>query len=248
MTKQPHVVGFTALHYGKPYYEAAIRSIIDDVDTYYVIYSPTGSHGHRSSAVCPDTRDELYAIAERVAGDKLAWVEGEFPHEGAQRDYLFTIAPDADVVVVCDSDEIYPPQVVNIAIEQTKTWRRRNIRLPFVHFWRSFHRAILRDPAYPVRIIYPHVKDGEETAPVRPIAHMGYAIPVELMRYKWQIHGHKNELRRDVDFFTDIYEANRQYDTHPVGSDYWNPEPVNPLDFMPVWMADHPYFGLEVIP
>jgi hypothetical protein len=243
-----HVIGLTVLHYGKPYLDAAIRSVIDSVDLHYVIYTPVGSHGHRSNAACPDSRDELYAIARQAAGDKLRWHEGVFPHEGAQRDAILQLAPDADAVVVVDSDEIYPPNTIDRLIEQTKTWHRRAIRLPFVHFWRSFYRAVLHDPAYPVRLIYPHVRDGEETAPTRPVAHMGYAIPVDLMRYKWEIHGHKNELRRDVNYFRDVYEANRQYDCHPVGSDYWTPEPVNPLDYMPDWMREHPYFNLEVIP
>lgn len=248
MTYKPTVVGLTVLHYGKPYLDAAIRSVIDSVDRHYVIYSPVGSHGHHSEAICPDSRDDLYAIAERAAGSKLVWHEGIYPHEGAQRDSIFALAPDADVVVVADYDEIYPDGLVDDLIEQTSTWRRRNIRVPMVHFWRSFRRAVLHDPAYPVRLIYPHVQDGEETAHTRPIAHMGYAIPVELMRYKWQIHGHKNELRRDVDYFTDIYEANRQHDTHPVGSDAWNPEEVNPWDWLPEWMKQHPYANLEVIP
>lgn len=241
------VVGLTVLNYGKPYLEWAIRSIIDDVDEHYFIYSDVGSHGHQSDAVNPDSRIELYEIAQRAAGDKFRWHEGRFPHEGAQRDHIFQLVPDADVVVVCDYDEIYPPGLVCELIDQTSAWHRRNIRVPMVHFWRSFYRAVLHDPAYPVRIIYPHVRDGEETAHTRPIAHMGYAIPPGLMRYKWSIHGHKNELRRDVDFFTDIYEANRQCDMHPVGSDAWNAEAVNPWDYLPPFMQAHPYADLAVI-
>lgn len=245
MTK---IVGFTALHYGKSYLASAIKSIIDSVDEYVVVYSDRGSHGHSSDAVCPDTMNELYEIARHHAGDKLFWYSGHFPHEGAQRDMVFTLAPEADAIVVCDSDEIYPEGLVDDLLSQTSSWRRRNIRVPFVHFWRSFHRAVLHDPAYPVRIIYPKVYGGEETAHTRPVAHMGYAIPSELCRYKWTIHGHLNELRRDIDWFRDRWDVNAQTDCHPVGSEYWNPEPVNPDDYLPAFMQQHPYYKLDVIP
>jgi hypothetical protein len=79
------------------------------------------------------------------------------------------------------------------------------------------------------------------------VNHMGYATTPEIVAYKWQIHGHLNELRRDVNWFQDVFMANRQTDCHPVGSEYWNPEPVNPLDYMPYWMAQHPFFNMEVI-
>lgn len=244
------IVAFTALHYGKAWYEAAIRSVIDSVDRYYVMYTDVGSHGHRTDMPCPDTRDELYAIASRAAGDKLSWHEGRFSFEGQQRETIFDLAPDADAIVVFDSDEIYPTGLVNDLITQTSAMHRQRIRVPFVHFWRSMYRAILHDPAYPERIIYPHIRENNaETAHTRPIAHLGYAIPADLMAYKWQIHGHKNELRRDVDWFNEVYlNTERRTDLHPVGSDQWNWEAVNPLDFMPSYMTEHPFYGLDIIP
>lgn len=238
-------VGFTALHYGKPYLAWAIRSIIDSIDEYVVVYSDVGSHGHQTQLPCPDTRDELYAIASEAAGAKLRWHEGRFPYEGAQREMIHQLAPDADVIIVCDSDEIYPDGLVDELIEQTSAMHRRTIRVPFVHFWRSFHRCVLHDPAFPVRVIYPHVQSGEETAHTRPIAHMGYAIPPELCFYKLHTHGHRNELRRD--WFDNVFMANRQTDCHPVGSDHWWPETVNPLDYLPAFMQSHPYYGMDVI-
>jgi hypothetical protein len=162
---------------------------------------------------------------------------------------ILQIAGEADVIVVCDYDEIYPVGLIPELINQTKNWRRRNIRVPMVHFYRSFYRAILHDPACPVRIIYPQVKEGEETAHTRPLLHFGYAITPRMMRFKWGIHGHKNELRRDVNYFADIYEANRQTDCHPVGSDAWNAEPIDPFAELglPDYMRQHPFANLQVI-
>lgn len=250
------VVGFTALHYGRDYLAYAIRSIIDHIDEYHVAYSAIGSHGHRSNVVCPETRDELYAIASSAAGDKLRWHEGEWPYEGAQRDSIHQYAPDADVIVVLDSDEIWadgllPYILRSPGINQIKV---RRWRVPIIHYWRSFYRCVLHDPAYPERVIFPKNATGEATIEPYPVGgynfsinHMGYAQRPEIVRYKLETHGHKNEFRRDCDWFTDKFMANAQTDTHPVGSEYWNPERVDPLDYMPRWMQDHPYYHMQVI-
>lgn len=242
------VVGFTALHYGKDYLAYAIRSIIDHIDEYHVAYTAIGSHGHRTQIPCPETRDELYAIAAASAGNKLHWHEGEWPYEGAQRDSIHQYAPDADVILVLDSDEIWPAELVSSALTYPLLNPAfRNWRVPMIHYWRSFHRAILHDPAYPIRAIYPR-GNGESQVPTNQrINHMGYAQRPEIVQYKQLTHGHRNEWRKDVDWFADKYLANAQTDTHPVGSEYWNPERVDPLDYMPQWMQEHQYYHLSVI-
>jgi hypothetical protein len=246
------VIASVCLHYGKCYLNHAIRSIIDDVDSVIVLYSPVGSHGHRTDIPCPDTRDELYQIAYQAAGEKLRWFEGDWLHEGEQRDSIFEIVPDADCIVVLDSDEIWAPGLLKQAIKETSMWRRREIRVPMIHYWRSMKQAILHDPALPVRLIYPHVKEGAETfTPFPPLSkqyqsinHMGYALRSELVRYKWLIHGHLNEQRRDVDWFHDIFmNPLRTTDLHPVGSDAWSYETVD----VPLFMQDHPYADLDLI-
>ena len=245
------VVGFTALHYGRDYLAWAIRSIIDHIDEYHVAYSAIGSHGHRSEVKCPETRAELYAIASAAAGSKLRWHDGEWPHEGAQRDSIHEYAPDADVIVVLDADEIWSDWTMEGLLHHKPSTKFRRLRVPIIHYWRSFYRAVLHDPAYPIRVIYPKVADGEETLSLKstaePINHMGYAQRPEIVRYKQLTHGHRNEWRKDVDWFADKYMANAQTDTHPVGSEYWNPERVDPLDYMPRWMQDHPYYHMQVI-
>jgi hypothetical protein len=254
------VIAYTALLYGREYLAYAIESIIDYVDEYHVLYASQGSHGHRTSTPCPETRDELYAIASTVAGRKLRWHDGEWGHEGLQRDSIYQYAPDADVIIVCDSDELYPVGLIKRVIEYSTTVTNsippvRFIRLPFIHFYRDFNHCILRDPAYPVRVIFPRVdiQYGESTwNPIYArgsVCHMGYCQRSEIIRYKLGIHGHKNELRCSADEYVDtIYlDRNRWTDLHPVGSEHWDAEIVNPLQYLPDWMASHPYFGMEVI-
>lgn len=246
------IAAYTALHYGRDYLSHAIRSIIDEVDTYIVLYTPVGSHGQHTAVPCPETKDELYDIAFEAAGEKLRWFDGEWPYEGAQRDSIFKIVPDADVIVVLDADEIWPAGLLRRTLEGTAHWRRRDIRMPMIHYWRSLAQAILHDPACPVRLIYPQVKEGAETftpdphlpLAARAIHHYGYAQRSEIVRYKLLTHGHRGEFRRDCDWFTDIFmNTNRATDLHPVGSEYWNTETVD----IPEFMQDHPYAKLSVI-
>lgn len=245
MTK---IIAYTPLHYGKCYLASAIRSVIDHVDEWHVLYTPIGSHGHRTDTPCPDTRDELLEIA-LMAGSKLRWHEGVWPYEGAQRDTILQLAPDADVIFPVDYDELWEPGLVEEAISAALTGNVRGWRVPFRHYWRSFYRCFLHDPAWPTRIIAPKIAGGEATLSTdKAVNHMGYAIPASLMRYKWLVHGHHNEMRRDCDWFTDVYEANRQNDAHPVGSEYWNAEQVDPWQYMPDYMKQHPFAAFEVIP
>ena len=242
-----NLIAYTALRYGKDYYDAAIRSVIDAVDQYHVLYAVEPSHGHWSDAPCPDSEDELRAIAEARAGSKLRWHRGHWRYEGEQRDSIHQFAPDTDVILVLDADEVWPEALIENALLAARYEQSRTYRAPMVHFFRSMHRAILHDPAFPTRLILPNVRSGEDVLHGPPICHFGYAQRPEIVAYKWKIHGHLNELRRDVDWFRDVFLANRQTDCHPVGSEYWNPEPVNPLDYLPAWMSEHPYYGLKVI-
>lgn len=246
------VVAYIALHYGADYLHHAIRSIIDDVHEVIVLYTAQGSHGHRTDTICPDTREQLIDIAVEAAGGKLRWFDGVWTHEGQQRDSIFSIVPDADVIVVLDADEVWAPGLLVNAIRETSAWHRRDIRLPMIHYWRSLKQAIMHDPALPVRLIYPHVKTGAETftpspltsKPYQAINHFGYAQRSEIVRYKLLTHGHRNEFRRDCDWFNDIFmNPDRKTDLHPVGSEYWNVEAIETPDFM----LDHPFAQLEII-
>lgn len=265
-------VGFCALHYGKDYLAYAIRSVIDAVDEMHFAYTPVGSHGHRSERACPESREELYEIARQASGGKFHWHEGTWGYEGQQRDSIHTYAPDADAIIVVDADELYPAEFNFRGYCEwgAKTDVNSRIRLPMVHAWRSFHRWVLHDPAMPERIIFPKSKQnstgvlyptrgdiyrGTKGAEYRysdmphvPLFHFGYAQRPEIVEYKQHTHGHKAEWRRDIDWFQDRFMANAQHDCHPVGSEYWNPEPVDPFALgLPEFMRSHPYAGMEVI-
>lgn len=242
-------IAYTALHYGRDYLGYAIQSVIDYVDEYWVLYSAIGSHGFRTDITCPETRAELYWIAQQVAGSKLNWVDGQWAHEGLQRDSITQYCPDADVIIVLDADEVWPKMTAyNARLTGSNPLAVSHYRVPIIHYWRSFYRAVLYDPAYPIRVLNPHKEKEEKVlSGYGFIQHMGYAQRPEIVKYKQETHGHRNEWRRDCNWFLDKFMANAQTDCHPVGSDYWQPEPVNPWDYMPDFMKSHPYANMEVI-
>lgn len=247
------VIAYTALLYGACYLDAAIRSVIDNVDEYYVLHTDVGSHGHRTGTASPDTRDELHAIAHDAAGKKLRWYTSQWAHEGQQRDAIFVLSPDADIVIPLDYDEVWQPGLLDRALERVSKYPEvKRWRIPFRHYYRSFYWCILHDPAYPHRLYNVRAAgDGEATLDAQGMAvnHLGYAIPPALMRYKWEVHGHKGELRRDCDYFTDVYEANRRTDCHPCGNVAWNAEAVDPFEkgWLPDYMRGHEFASMGVI-
>jgi hypothetical protein len=247
MTK---IVGFMPLHYGLSYVEYAIRSVIDDVDQFVVAYSPIGSHGHRTDVPCPEHAYDLHEACKRAAGDKLLFYTGLWSQENQQRAMAFELAPDADYIISIDSDEVYMPGLVQESVEYLIAHSDvAYLRLPFLHWYKSFRRAILHDPAFPARVTAAR-SEGEKgvTLPTdKHVCHFGYAQPSEIIQYKMSIHGHSAELRPN--WFETIYsDPNRWNDVHPVGSEFWNAEVIEPLDYMPAWMAEHPFYNLDIIP
>lgn len=245
------IISFTVLHYGADYLKYALASVNPAVDAQYVLYTSQGSHGHRTNARCPDTRDQLAALAIEGAGDKLRWVEKDFDSEGAQRDYIHVLEPDADCVIVVDADEVYSERLVDniYAYALSADYHVSRLRLPFWHYWRSFKRGFMHDPAYPERVIFPKAdNDKRDTFSTRDfVHHFGYSQSSEIVEYKQLTHGHKAEWRKDCDWFKDIFMTNRQFDCHPVGSDAWTCEDMD-ASALPAILNDHPFRNLDLIP
>lgn len=245
------IISLTVLHYGSDYLKYALASVHDAVDAQYVLYTSQGSHGHRTSTPCPDTREQLAALAIEGAGSKLRWVEKDFDNEGAQRGYIHELEPDADCIVVVDADEVFSEQLVSSILHYANSdmMKPRRLRVPFVHYWRSFKRGFAHDPAYPERVIFPKGLEGSGGWDDKwgVVHHFGYAQRSEIVRYKLETHGHLAEFRKDVDWFNDVFMTNRQYDCHVVGSDAWTCEDMD-ASALPRVLNDHPYKDLQVIP
>ena len=102
------VAAYMALHYGLDYMPYAIRSVIDQVDKFIILYARNPTYGHSSGIRCPESEKELYDAAHAVAGNKLQWIEVTKTYrEGDHRNHVFHHVAGFDVVAVVDSDEIW---------------------------------------------------------------------------------------------------------------------------------------------
>lgn len=245
---------YYALHYGREYLAASIRSVQDAVDELHVFYVDRPSYGHSQGAACPETRDQLRAEAFSAATKPLHWHEGlHFRGEGAHREHAVQTLKDrgAHQILVVDADEVWLPGGAKAALHAaTVANRTRNWMARFVHFIRSTKYAVT-DHFTPVRILDLRFASGSEVLPetVDPVMHFGYAQRDDLIRYKWTCHGHQNELRAGwMDRF--LNWTPETTDLHPAIVDFWErAERIDPAlrEKLELALAGHPYLELEVI-
>lgn len=247
------VVAYVTLHYGLDYLAESVRSIIDDVNAVWFIYSATPTFGFSVDRPCPDHAADLYEAAKAAAGDKFHWYTaspGQFRHEGDHCDYIYQLAPDADVYVRLDLDEMWSAGLLKAAIAFAVEQNAAKVRVPFVHYWRSFYRAVTNDPAYPDRVKYRHGDPSIDRTLTGQgvIHHFGYAQRSEVVEYKQHISAHRGEWR--ADWYATKFAPNAQEDVHPVNGDgWWIPADVDPFALgLPEYMREHANTRLEVIP
>lgn len=246
------VHSYSIVHYGLDYLPWALRSVYDQVDRLHVVYTPTPSHGHQADARPPDARLDILNAAIAHDPDDKVWVYemSGVREEGDQRNKAVEICrlSGAEMILVVDCDEVWPADTLARAIEFVRAAdSARDWLINFTHLWRSFGWAC-RDNNWPVRIIDLRHNSGTGYIPqeLGEIYHFGYAVRDELMRYKWQIHGHKDELRPG--WLVDKWAAwPPAMDCHPTNTDnWWMPEPFD-RERLPEFMRQHPFYGLERI-
>lgn len=247
------VVAFATLHYGLDFLRESVRSVIDAVSEFWFIYTPTPTFGFQTDAVCPEHAYDLYEAAQEAAGNKCHWFTAsphQFRNEGEHVDYSRVLAPDADVYVRLDVDEVWTAGLLQAGIDFAVRENVRSVRLPMVHLWRGFYKGITDDPAYPDRITYMRGALGTDRTfrDAGVIWHFGYAQNSAVVKYKQDISAHRNEWR--ADWYDTKFAVNAQVDVHPVnGNGWWNPTDVDPFALgLPEYMRQHPYAALEVIP
>ena len=247
------VAAYMALHYGADYMAYAIKGVIDQVDQFYILYSQRPSYGHVGGLQCPESRDQLKAIAEGAAGNKLRWIDiNHTMREGDHRNQIFhNLNPLPDVLAVVDSDEVWDPEAFSVALEYASKSTFFNIgahHSGWHHFWRSFNEYCT-DGFCPMR--FNNLKVGRGTQEINcpsKIYHFGYVQRSEIMDYKWSIHGHQDELRKEWRY--DIYENYQKGVTkelHPVAYGIWQETQPFDRNTLPSFMHTHPYFNRDVI-
>ena len=247
-----NVYSYTVLHYGIDYLPYSLKSIYDSVDRLYIFYTPHPSHGHRTDIPPIESREDLLVSANSFYASeaKISWRETDIWHEGQQRDYAVQALQNdnADLILVCDYDEIWHEHVLDKALRHV--WEMngaRNWLINFRHAWRSFN-FMCDDQNWPVRIIDTRHSGGQGYIPkeLGDIYHFGYCTTDAIMHYKWQVHGHKSELRPN--WFTEKWDIwPPAMDCHPTNSDnWWMPQPFDKRE-LPYIMRQHPFYNAEIV-
>jgi hypothetical protein len=243
------VHSLTILHYGKDYLSYALRSVYDQVEQCHIFYTPTPSHGHATNAPPIETREELLQAAYQYdPDDKVKWYDmHNVINEGVQRDLAleYVKRAGAELVLVVDCDEVWPDKFLRDCLQKVEQANlARNWLVNMIHFWRSFN-WVCRDQGWPVRIIDLRHDTGIQYLNTG-VYHFGYAMTSRIMQYKWQIHGHKNELRPN--WFQDKwYRWPPPEDCHPTNeANFWMPRLFDKLK-LPDFMRDHHFWGVDKI-
>jgi len=247
---------YTICHYGVQYINSALQSVLPFVEQAHIFYTPNPSHGHQSSVRPVETKEEIYKEVRQLKSAKVRWHNAPVHRiEGNQRDfcvnYLKSIG--VDIVIILDYDEVWPKQTLQAALEAVKDGGARNWLVNMTHLWRSFNHAC-KDNGWPVRFI--DLREDDNSNGYIPkewgdIYHFGYAITDEVMRYKWQIHGHKNEMREG--WLDNEWKNSTLFNCHPTnsrdsktGKAFWDADPFD-KNKLPEFMREHRFWGMDKI-
>jgi hypothetical protein len=200
---KPRCIGYIPLFYGLEYLEACIKSMEPWVEKIMVIYTPIGSQGHRTTIPCPESKEELQAIA-MMASPKVEWHEGIFPNESSHRSWIYGHSEGYDLVLTLDADEIIEPNDVPAALEYAMNSDAHFIGIDgFINFWRSFNHVCL-DGFRPFRILNLRNQNTKQDINCKcRIYHFSTCQNIDIVRFKWNVSGHKHELRHR--WIEDIY-------------------------------------------
>lgn len=221
------VIGYIPLMYGKEYLEACIKSMEKHVEKIIVVYTDQPSQGHATHIPCPENEQELKDIAFK-ASDKVEWHKGLFAFEAQHREYILKHCTGYDLVFTLDADEVVEDKDIQNALKLAYESDKRHIGISgFINFWRSFNYACY-DGFIPYRIINLRNSGGTGQVDCR-IYHFSTAQDINTIRFKWNISGHKDELKKG--WIDNVYlkwtPENNFPDLHPVSIGLWNATPFD---------------------
>lgn len=243
--RKPRVIAYMPLHYGCEYLEYSLKAMYNHVEKIMIFYTENPSYGHGTDIPCPETEEDLKKIALQC--DKVEWFKGRWGAEGEHRHEIFKYTKDYDVVITCDSDEVFGDDLPQAIEFVSKGLHKRYGVNGYVNFWHSFNHEV-KDFFRPVRFHNLHGADtqGEVNC---TIYHFSCAQRDEIMNYKYQIHGHKDELRPD--YLNSIYYGWRNNNSmkllHPSSLGVWGDAFPYNKNQMSELMKSHPNFNKNII-
>lgn len=233
-------LGFCILHYGKEYLEYAIQSVLPVCDKIVILYSQKPSQGHNTDLACPESREELMDICAKYNCD---WIDVNVGNEGAHTNEIYKYSNGYDCILRFDADEVFDTEDLKKALDiiAVSPYKRFGIN-GFKHFWKSFNH-ICTDYFQPVRFVKPNVIEDTTTTIACRIYHFSYAQNDEIIKYKLDCSGHKDEFRKE--WLTDIYEkwTPETEWLHPASLGVWNKAIPFDKNTLPDILKTHPRFN-----
>lgn len=240
------------LHYGAEYLPHALQAVDGIVDKIIILYSPRPTHGSFTTMQCPDSRHALLDICHNsIKTSAWDWVDiPQVTRENQHRNLAFDYCNGFDVLVNFDSDEVWDRDGLKSAIEQADKLDSRYIQLrhdSWVNFWRSFD-WVVKDGFSPVRLHNLKSTNKKQEIVTGRLYHFGCAQRKEIMEYKYEIHGHRSEIRPNYlkDFYFAWTPGNQFGDVHPVARSLWSPEPFDKTT-LPEYLKNHPNYDKVLI-
>lgn len=244
------------LHYGREYLAYSIRSIYDQVDRIFLVYSIRPTWGTANTWPNPDSLQDLQAAVGAIADPqrKIEWHIDDYSGIPGYNNIIgtnlcFQVA-GSDICLNVDHDEIFDSDSLAEVISAVARGQAYRYRLDFVHLWRSFN-WVCTDQMMPLRL---RKKNGQGEAYLhtsKPVYHFGYAQRPALIDYKMSIHSHRTEFRWPAKWWLELKFMSWQpgsnvEDVHPVVHDIWDPKPFDKNE-LPKLMRKHPHWDVEII-
>lgn len=241
------IIGYQPLLYGKEYLATSLNSVKDHVDKFVILYTPTGSQGHKTDLVNPDSEEEMRQIASDVLGNKLIWSSKEYSHEAEHRADALNYVGDANILLTLDADEVFEPADIEAALKTTfdSPLRYQGIN-GFINFWKSFD-YILIDQFRPIRFI--NLKnEGGQGEVMQRIYHFSCAQRAEIVKFKWNTSGHRAELFEDwMDKYFNWYPGCAIEWLHPASHQIWQKPELFDKTTLPDILKNHPNYTKALI-
>lgn len=250
MNNKPKILGYIPLMYGAEYLSTCIQSMLPWVDKLLIVYVEKGSQGHGTLTKCHESREQLFELVRGCKSGKIEWHDcGTFHNESEHRNYALHYSYGYDLVFTLDADEVCEDKDMPAAIDVAMKSTARHIGINgFINFWRSFDWVCL-DGFRPFRFINLNNIGGTEVEDCKlRIYHFSTCQAIETIRFKWNVSGHKNELK--AGWIDNIYlpwsPENNFGDLHPVSYNLWNAAPFDKTT-LPDVLKQHPNYNKRLV-
>lgn len=244
------VLGFMTIHYAGDYLKESLLSVVDHVDKMVIAYSKQPSQGHGTDLVCPDSEEYIYNTCKDVLGDKMIWDRAErYGAENEHRNIRYKYTHGYDLVLTVDSDEVYKSDELDASYDFAYWGIEKFYGIEgFINFWRSFNYVCL-DGFRPIRLENLHRKNNTQNLNLKQtIYHFSTCQPEPIMRYKYLVFGHANEIKKNWldETFYGWTPDNNISDLHCVSYNLWNAVPFN-KESLPESLKLHKNFNKDLV-